>query len=186
MTLVEAFQTVCQINWGTVPQWLTAVAVFVGLWYTARQLRHYRSVREIENILSISDSTIAHNATFLASPNSLRTIQILEKLNVPTSSDEADMYWAARHVHINHLNLAWRVWELAGRCGKTMSSKYDGWERFARDIIAKKLIASHRAVENGVSSPEDLAASDLWSGLNTYESTPSEFVKWLSSIAKSE
>jgi hypothetical protein len=147
-------------------------------------LRHNQSVRETENILSVLDSTIAHNAHFREKAPALKAIQMLEGLNVPVSEPDAGTYWATRGVLASHINLIWRVWELAKRPGRgeAISPRYDGWERFAREIVAKKLRSSARAVKNGGRSPEDLAASDIWSGLSTYEVVPTKFVQWLDGL----
>jgi len=147
----------------------------VGFRVTYLQLRH-------NQLVSVSDSTIAHNADFLKQPEALKAIQMLEGLKVPASGFEA--YWATRGVHLSHANLVWRVWELAGRPGRgeTMNSRFDGWERFAREIITKKLRASVQAVESGGTKPEDLAASDLWSALRSYEAFPTKFVDWLEGL----
>ena len=89
-------------------------------------------------------------------------------------------------MHLGHINLVWRVWELFGRPehGVRLDDRFDGWERFAREIIMKKLRGSATAVKNGEKSAEHLAASDIWHGLNTYECTPIKFVRWLDNLDK--
>jgi hypothetical protein len=180
-----------QMDLGTVPQWLTFISqlltfvgVVVGFYITARQLQHNRHVREMENLISVSDSTIAHDARFLERPLSLKAVELLEGLNMPDSESDAKTYWAFRGVHLSHLELICRVWQLDGapECGKAMSAKLDGWERFAREIVTKKLRASAREVKNGGTAPADLAASDLWFGLHTYECFPTKFVQWLDGL----
>jgi hypothetical protein len=97
---------------------------------------------------------------------------------------EAEKYWGVRGVHLSHLNMVWCVWELGGRptSGKSIDPRFDGWEIFAREILVKKLRASAAAVKNGGKSVHDLAASDLWHGLSTYESVPRKFVDWLNDL----
>lgn len=184
MSMVEAFHIACRIDWGTVPQWLTFFTIAGGLVFTHLQLRHNRYVRETENILSVSDSTITHNSLFLGRPEAQEAIKSLEGLNTPDSADDAKTYWAVRWIHLSHINLIWRAWELAGRPGpgETIRFRYDGWERFAREIVTKKLKESVRLVQDGAPSPADFAESDLWLGLNTYEIVPIKFVKWLDSL----
>ena len=82
------------------------------------------------------------------------------------------------------MHLVWRVWELADQPGRgeTMNSRFDGWERFAREIITKKLRNSAQAVKNGGTDAADLAASDLWCGLRSYEAFPTKFVEWLDGL----
>jgi hypothetical protein len=171
-----------QMDLGTVPQWLTFVGVVIGFCFTAGQLRHNQHVRETENFLKISDSTTAHNVRFPGQSEALKAVQMLEGLNVPASG--SDTYWATREVHLSHINLVWRVWELAGQPGRgeAINSRFDGWERFAREIITKKLRSSAQAVDNGASAPADLAGSDLWSGLQRYEAYPTKFVQWLDGL----
>lgn len=180
-----------QMEFGTVPQWLTFIAqsltfigVVIGFCITARQLQHNRQVRETENLINVSDSTIAHDAHFLAQPSSLKAIELLEGLHVPSSKPDAETYWAFRGVHLSHLELICRVWQLDGgpERGKSMKVRSDGWERFAREIVTKKLRASAQAVKNGGTAPADLAASDLWLGLQTYETFPTKFVQWLDGL----
>jgi hypothetical protein len=178
-----------QMDFGTVPQWLTFIAqgltfagVVVGFCFTARQLRHYQRVRETENVISISDSTVAHNTRFPGQREALNAVQMIEGLNIPASG--SDTYWATREVHLSHINLVWRVWELAGRPGRgeTINPRQDGWERFAREIITKKLRGAAQAVNDGGTAAADLAGSDLWSGLQRYEAYLSKFVRWLDGL----
>jgi hypothetical protein len=163
---------------GTIPQWLTFAAAVVGFRFTARQLKHNQSVRETESVLSILNSTIAHNTS---QAPALAAIQKLENLNVPNSESEAKRYWAMRDLHLSHINLIWHVWELAERPGpgERINERYDGWERFACKIIKNNLLASVEAVQSGGTAPEDLAASDLWFGMRTYEVFPTRFADWL-------
>jgi hypothetical protein len=177
------------MDWGSVPQWLTFVGVAVGFIFTYLQLRRNQSLRQTENILRVSDRMIAYNAHFLEKLPLRNAVQMLEGLNVPTSKSEAATYWAARGVHLGHMNLIWRIWELAGRPGrgKALSPRYDGWERFAREMVTKKLRGAARAVnlsrvKNDAISPENLAGSDVWSALSTYEVVPTKFVQWLDGL----
>jgi hypothetical protein len=183
MNTVEAFLAACQIDLGTLPQWLTFVGVVIGFVLTYLQLRHIQSIRQTENIFRIC------NSHFLEKPPARTAVQMLEGLNVPVSEPDAATYWAARGVHLSHINLIWRIWELAGRPerGEAISPRYDGWERFAREIVTKKLRGAARAanrsrVKIDEISPEDLAASDIWSGLSTYEVVPTKFVQWLDAL----
>jgi hypothetical protein len=114
---VQIFQAACKIEWGTVPQWLTFIGVAVGFYIAVKQLQHHRSVRETENIIRVSDSTVAHNSYFRENALAAKAVQMLEGLNVPESDSAAARYWATREVHFSHLNLIWRVWELGGRPG---------------------------------------------------------------------
>jgi hypothetical protein len=176
-----------QMNCDTVPQWLGTLPqwlIFAGVVVAYFQLRHYEHVRETENFLSVSDSTIAHNARFLEGSEARKVVEMLEGLNVPASEPASKTYWATRGVHFSHMHLVWRVWELAGQPGRgqPMEGRYDGWERFAREIIAKKLRGSDQAVESGGTKPEDLAASDLWRSLHSYEAFPTKFVEWLDGL----
>ena len=191
MNTVEILRSAGQYDWGTIPQWLafassflTFIAVVVGFLFTRRQLKHNQFVRETENILSVSDSTIVHNAHFGEKALALKAIEMLEGLNVPANEPDAAMYFATRAVLMSHLNLIWRVWELAKRPGRgeAIDPRYDGWERFAREIVMKKLRGAVMAVKNGGTSPDDLAASDIWSGLSKYEIVPTKFVKWLDGL----
>jgi hypothetical protein len=191
MSIIEIFRTACQNDCGTVPQWLmfftsclTFIAVVFGFYFTRKQLQHARSVRETENILSILESLLGHNAKFKKDDPALKAIQEIEGLNVPASERDAEMYWATRHVHVSHINLIWRAWELAGRPrrGEPINARYDGWERFAREVVMKNLRESARKVKNDEGSPADVAASDVWHGLNTYEVLPTKFVQWLDGL----
>lgn len=180
------------LDLGTIPQWLTFFAAFltfigvvIGFTFTFRQLRHNQHVRQTENILSVSGSTIDHNTSSLEHPEALAVIQKLEGLNVPAAGFKP--YWTARGVHLSHINLACRVWELAGQPGhgEPMNSRFDGWERFSREVIAKKLRGCALAVRAGGTDPADLAGSDLWLGLHTYEVYPTKFTDWLDGLAMS-
>ena len=132
---------------------------------------------------------IAYHAQFLEKVPARNAVQMLEGLNVPASKSDAATYWATRGVHLSHINLIWRIWELAGRPGRgeAISPRYDGWERFAREMITKKLRGAARAVnlsriKNDAISAEDFAGSDIWSALSTYEVVPTRFVKWLDGL----
>jgi hypothetical protein len=189
MNAIEALRAVCRIDWGSVPQWLTFVGVAVGFIFTYLQLRRNQSLRQTENILRVSDRMVAYNAHFLEKLPLRNAVQTLEGLNVPASKSEATAYWAARGVHLSDINLIWRIWELAGRPGrgKAISPRYDGWERFAREMVTKKLRGAARAVnlsrvKNDAISAEDLAGSDVWSSLSTYEVLPTKFVQWLDGL----
>ena len=183
MSTVEAFRAACQIDLGTVPQWLTFVGVVVGFVLTYLQLRHIQSVRQTENIFRVC------NSHFLEKPSAHNAVQLLQELKVPAPEPEAARYWATRGVHLSHINLIWRIWELAGRPGrgKAISPRYDGWERFAREMVTKKLRGAARAVnlsrvKNDAISAEDFAGSDVWSALSTYEVVPTRFVQWLDGL----
>ena len=184
MSTVEAFRAACQIDLGTVPQWLTFVGVVVGFVLTYLQLRQIQSVRQTENIFRVCNSP-----HFLEKPSAHNAVQLLQELKVPAPEPEAARYWATRGVHLSHINLIWRIWELAGRPGrgKAISPRYDGWERFAREMVTKKLRGAARAVnlsrvKNDAISAEDFAGSDVWSALSTYEVVPTRFVQWLDGL----
>ena len=132
---------------------------------------------------------IAYHAQFLEKVPVRNAVQRLEGLNVPASKSDAATYWATRGVHLSNINLIWRIWELAGRPGrgKAISPRYDGWERFARGMVTKKLRGAARAVnlsrvKNDAVSAEDFAGSDVWSALSTYEVVPTRFVQWLDGL----
>lgn len=189
MNAVEALRAGCGVDWGSVPQWLTFVGVAVGFIFTYLELRRSQSLRQTENIIRASDNMIAYHAQFLEKVPVRNAVQRLEGLNVPASKSDAATYWATRGVHLSNINLIWRIWELAGRPGrgKAISPRYDGWERFAREMVTKKLRGAARAVnlsrvKNDAVSAEDFAGSDVWSALSTYEVVPTRFVQWLDGL----
>jgi hypothetical protein len=105
MNTAQTLQVASQLDWGTVPQWLTFIGVVVGFAGTIAQLRHQRSVRETENILNILESTAAHNVYFKDNGEAARAVQVLEGLSAPASEPEARTYWATRDVHYGHLSV---------------------------------------------------------------------------------
>jgi hypothetical protein len=89
-----------------------------------------------------------------------------------------------RSIHLSHINLVWRVWELSGRPGRgeDLDARSDGWQRFAAKVIVMHLRDSADAVASGNAEPEKLAGNDLWVGLKSYEVVPTKFVEWLDSL----
>jgi hypothetical protein len=47
-----------------------------------------------------------------------------------------DKYWAARMLHLSHINLLWHVWELEDR-PTTLTQKHSGWDRFAKKVAVE-------------------------------------------------
>lgn len=161
LPLLERWDQMKWAEWmGNIPQWLTFLTAGAGFYFAYRQLenavsqlRDQRVVRETENFLAIAESSIAHNAEFLKEDLRKNAIQMLEGLNVPP--DASGEYWHFRVVHLGHVNMVLRAWELGGRpaSGDRMNERFDGWERFAREIVMKKLRASQMAVETAQDLP---------------------------------
>ena len=173
-----------QLDWGNVPQWGTLFVAMTVAVFAFKELRHNRVVRLSENIINISSSTNDHNKRFVGDRLALKVVGQLEGLSVPKDSRGAKLYWTVRGIHLSHINLIWRVWELADRPtkGTHLNPNFNGWERFAREMLVKKLCESFEAVRNRNKSPTVLAESDLWFGLKTYEVVPTDFFEWLSGL----
>lgn len=178
----------CQIDWRAIAQFVTAAVLAGGLIYTAIQVRLHRRAREDENRTTISERTVNHNKLVLDDKHARSAVASLEDLNVPTDDAQADLYWAFRGVHLSHLNLIWQVWELAGTPGKgeNLNPGYEGWQRFAREIVAKKLLAAVLATGAGEDKPENRAGANLWNGMSKYEAIPPKLFLWLQWLADSE
>ena len=178
----------CQIDWRAIAQFATAAALGWGLFHTASQVRLYRRAREAEDRTRISERTINHNKLVLDDKRARSAVAYLEGLNAPTDEAEADIYWAFRGVHLSHLNLIWQVWELAGTPGEgeKLNPGYEGWQRFAREIVAKKLRAAAHVTGEDANKLENKAGADLWNGMSKYEAVPPKFFLWLKSLADSE
>ena len=179
---------VCQIDWKAIAQFCTAGVLAVGLVYTIKQVTHLKRVHNDENRITISERTIHHNKSFRREPLARLVVASLLGLNAPIDEKEAALYWAFREVHQSHVNLIWQVWELAGTPGKGENLKpgYEGWQRFAREIVAKKLRAAALAVGEDKNKPENKAGADWWKGLSEYEVTPPRLFEWLQWLAESE
>jgi hypothetical protein len=178
----------CQIDWRALAQFATACVLFVGLIYTTRQLRLARRTRDAEDRNKISQRIDDHNALILDDERARSTVVCLEGLNIPTNEAEAHIYWTFRGVHLRHHNLIWSVWELAGTPGpkKELNPGYEGWQRFDREAVAKKLRATALANGKEANKPENKAGADLWNGMSKYEAVPTKFFLWLQWLADSE
>jgi hypothetical protein len=160
--------------WGLVIQSLTPISILLAV----MRFSHERRRREIDDVLGINESATKHNAGLTNEEH--QAIAHIEGLQVPQDKIEAKMYWGARLVHLSHLNMVWRVWEVTK--GMTRGSGYDGWIRFARVVIANRLLTGDEVVRHGGRDPRDLAAADLWRALEQYEPFPKKFVLWLRSL----
>jgi hypothetical protein len=105
-------------------------------------------------------------------------IAIFENLNMGANEETRENYWAARILHLSHLNLLVQVWLLA-RKPKKLGGDYSGWQNFA-EFVAKEL--------SGIDSskkPEwyNAAVKDIWDSLGSYQIPPSNFVSWLKKLA---
>jgi hypothetical protein len=178
----------CQTDLRTIAQLVTAAALAGGLIYTAIQVSLRRRERNDENRTTISERTINHNKLILDDKRVRSVVASLEGLNVPADEAGADLYWAFRGVHLSHLNLIWQVWEIAGTPGKGKNLKlgYEGWQRFAQEIVAKKLRAAALAIGADKNKPENKAGADLWNGMSKYETAPPKLFLWLQWLADSE
>jgi len=88
----------------------------------------------------------------------------------PAASAAMDEYWAARLLHLSHVNLLWQAWELNGEADL---NRHEGWKRFA------KRVASHLSkCDPSSTSQEEKACSDLWRELHD-GIWPNAFVQWL-------
>lgn len=161
--------------------------ILVGaLVYTHIQIRRARTDREHANVAAISERVMTHNELILADMKKCKIVAECEGLKVPAGKEED--YWAARAVHLSHVNLLWQVWELAGRPGpgKSLPTQFAGWQDFARNVVAKPLAeASAKVTAKGSSpTPAEVAADDIRKGISSYEVTGGPFYAWLSSVGR--
>lgn len=54
------------------------------------------------------------------------------------------MYWAARAIHLNHINLVAQAWILAGCSRQKFTRIFPGWMSFAK-ATAVELATAHRS-----------------------------------------
>lgn len=149
--------------------------VILGTFLVAWQLKQANEHREMENSTAIIERTQEHNWSIVDNELRRSVVEVSERLYVAGQSKEIkNEYWAARAVHLSHLNLLWHVWELEGRPSE-LSEHHAGWTRFAKAIMVQ--ISQAPAPPRG--SPAEWAAYDLWKGLKSYEVYPPEFVEWL-------
>jgi len=185
MSQPEIVPMASQIDWRAVAQFVTAGVLFLGLIYTALQVRLLRRTRDTEDRITISQRTIDHNSLVLKDDGTRAAVALLENLHVPNDKPDSDLYWAVRGVHLSHINLIWQVWQLAGSpgAGEDLKNGNEGWQRFAREIVANKLRAAHKDRDSESATPADKAGGDLWEGLSKYEVVPPRFVAWLDSLS---
>jgi hypothetical protein len=159
-----------------------------ALAYTHFQLQRAKLDRLHANLAAINERVFTHNAIVLANPARCAAVAEMQKLRVPAGQDS--LYWAYRAVHLGHIHILSQVWELSGRPtpGSRLPSEFAGWQAFARDIVAKSLAeADARVAEGGTSpSPEDLAGSDLWRAIATFDVTGKHFNAWLRRLASGQ
>ncbi len=174
------------VDWQAIALFVNAGVFALGFFLTIMQLSLNRRSRDTEDRISISQSNLDHNTLILKDKRARSVVASLEGLNVPKDKDEEDSYWTYRGVHLSHINLIWRVWELGGqpKRGKDLYRYYNGWQRFAQKIVAKKLKAAADAVASGEKEPQHLAGADIWKGLSDYESIPVKLTDWLGWLAE--
>ena len=166
---------------------LQASLLAFALVFTFFQLRRAQKDRHHANVAAINERVMSHNALILADPDKCALVAAVEGLKVPEG--QASAYWAARAVHLGHVNLLSQVWELSGRPkpGRHLLKEFGGWETFARDIVARSMAEASAKVagQATAATAAELAASDLWTGISTYEVTGQAFNSWLCSLSDS-
>lgn len=146
----------------------------MGTLLVAWQLKQANEHKEMDNFVAIIERTSDHNWQLINNAGALPFIEKSEGLFVYGKEEFRKEYWAARAVHLSHLNLLWQVWELEGR--PTQLSEHNaGWTRFAQKIVGQ--MSKAEAPPKG--TPSEWASYDIWSGLHSYEVHPPEFVAWL-------
>lgn len=149
--------------------------LFIGTLLVAWQLKQANEHKEMDNFVAIIERTSEHNWQIVNDDSALQFVERAEDLSVRGKDKKTrDEYWAARAVHLSHLNLLWQVWELEGR-PKYLSDHNAGWTRFAQKIVVQ--MSNAEAPPKG--TPSDWAAYDIWKGLHSYEVHPPEFIAWL-------
>ncbi len=180
----------CQLNWTAIAVLLNAIVFAVGFSLALKEFRLNRRSRDAEDRISISQNTFSHNELVVKDKLARSVVATLEGLNVPQDDEDELIYWKYRAVHLSHINLIWRVWDLGGRPGAGKGFEkdldFDGWQRFAQKIVARKLKAAADAVNSGSSTPELLAGADVWKGLAEYESPPKKLADWLRWLAEND
>ena len=185
MNELDIVPTVCTIDWRAVAQFVTALVLAFGIYFAWKQLCISKLARDAEARISIAQRTIQHNDLIMNNLKARDAIAALEGLSIMENDEQKELYWAYRLVHLSHVNLIWQVWELGGRPlkGKNLNLHFDGWQRFAKEIVAKKLQAAFFCTELEAEKPENRAGADIWSGMDTYEVIPEQFVVWFKELA---
>lgn len=169
-------------RWADLVKHVELGLLFMGTLLVAWQLRQANQHKEMDNFVAIIERTSEHNWQIINNEKALPLIEKSEDLFVrDKGKDDREAYWAARALHLSHLNLLWQVWELEGRPPQ-LSEHNAGWTRFAQKIVGQ--MAKAEAPPKG--SASDWAAYDLWNGLHSYEVHPPEFVAWLEATIADE
>ena len=164
---------------------LQALVLTVGLIFTVVQLRLIRDEKRRANAVAIAQSVGSHNALMLADGRRCRAIE--EILGLMFGDVDREEYWAARAVHLGHLDLLWQVWELANRPkrGVSLPDPYIGWQRFAERVFIPSLHGVSGTDHSKRLSPAiRLAGAHLLTGIEKYEVIDPTYCEWLMEIAK--
>jgi len=186
--IVRAIQDSNAHNWLEYVNWCAQIILVFGAFLAAkfaraqvielkRQLQELKRSRDDQNAAAILERTAEHNWKLAEDDNRLKAVEIFARLTVPADSDERKLYWATRLSHMSHVLLLQQVWIFAGR--KKLTGPFQNWERFAVNV-AKDLRGT-----TGLDTPEayKMACADYWKGLEKFEETEPDFVKWLTRIS---
>lgn len=157
------------------------IVLIIGTLLVAWQLKQANEHKQMDNFVAIIERTAEHNWHILENEEMRKVVEESENLSFLQEPKLRERYWAARAVHLSHINLLWHVWELEGRPSE-LSEHQAGWTRFAEVIVSQ--MSRAEAHPNG--TPSSWAAHDLWKGLQEYEVHPPEFVAWLKRTIESE
>ncbi len=159
-------------------QLLTVILLAVGGLFGVSQFHERDLERERANLVAIMARAADHNWHIIDSKHRREVVEQTLSLSIKDRSPlEKEKYWAARAVHLSHLNILYQVWELADR-SKNLGPKDEGWARFA-SRIAKNLQDCRKPFEG---EPSEWAGYDLWRSRKE-GAFPESFIDWLREMA---
>jgi hypothetical protein len=131
-----------------------------------------------QKLIATLERNAQHNWEIFANEECKKVVEIMLDLNVPNDTDERNLYWATRIVHLSHLLLIQQIWVLAGKPNR-LTGTYKHWQEFAK-VVVKEMRGDSAHLKP---MPYNQACADYWKNMQIFEEDQN-FVKWLMRISR--